>query len=406
MDRYQLALYFVGGFLLSRAMIATRLADSLALALVQGRADLRQSVGLTAITVRLVAFAAMLSFLVPNAVTVLTLLPVVARLRQALVGWAPLREQRRLATLLALAVIYGANIGGMGSITATPANGIFVAFLEARKVPGREAVNFLSWLGWGIPLVAALTALASLLLLLVFRPWRLRVNALELDWQVAPGHHPRRVVTLLMVGYGVGALLLSWAMLKLSSQELVLAATAALTLALSGLLFFYRSGEGAARRPLLTLRECTNELPTRGFVLMAVAVALAGGIYLLGWYRPLVASLVARLPGPDSPFALALAMALIASFATELLSNTAVQLALLAMLQPMPLSLPGATITLGKVVTLSSTCAFMSPIATGVNGLAFGGIKGASLWRMLAVGFLMNVLAALAISFVTLAFSA
>jgi sodium-dependent dicarboxylate transporter 2/3/5 len=40
----------------------------------------------------------------------------------------------------------------------------------------------------------------------------------------------------------------------------------------------------------------------------------------------------------------------------------------------------------------------MSPIATGVNGLAFGGVKGVSFTRMLLVGFIMNIAGALLIS--------
>ena len=50
------------------------------------------------------------------------------------------------------------------------------------------------------------------------------------------------------------------------------------------------------------------------------------------------------------------------------------------------------------IITLSCTSAFMSPIATGVNGLAFGGVKGVSLVRMLLVGFLINLAGALLIS--------
>jgi di/tricarboxylate transporter len=40
----------------------------------------------------------------------------------------------------------------------------------------------------------------------------------------------------------------------------------------------------------------------------------------------------------------------------------------------------------------------MSPIATGVNGLAFGGVKGVSFTRMLLVGFIMNIAGALLIA--------
>jgi sodium-dependent dicarboxylate transporter 2/3/5 len=54
------------------------------------------------------------------------------------------------------------------------------------------------------------------------------------------------------------------------------------------------------------------------------------------------------------------------------------------------------------IITLSCTSAFMSPIATGVNGLAFGGVKGVSFSRMLLVGFIMNIAGALLISSWTL----
>ena len=55
--------------------------------------------------------------------------------------------------MLALATIYGANIGGMGSVTATPANGILVTFAVLENVPGTRDISFASWLVWGIPLV-------------------------------------------------------------------------------------------------------------------------------------------------------------------------------------------------------------------------------------------------------------
>ena len=44
----------------------------------------------------------------------------------------------------------------------------------------------------------------------------------------------------------------------------------------------------------------------------------------------------------------------------------------------------------------------MSPIATGVNGLAFGGVKGVSFRKMLGVGLIMNIAGALLISIWTI----
>ena len=45
-------------------------------------------------------------------------------------------------------------------------------------------------------------------------------------------------------------------------------------------------------------------------------------------------------------------------------------------------------------VSLASTCAFMTPVATPVNALAFGGIGGVSLGRFMKNGLLMNLLSA------------
>ena len=61
-----------------------------------------------------------------------------------------------------------------------------------------------------------------------------------------------------------------------------------------------------------------------------------------------------------------------------------------------------STLGLLIIITLACTSAFMSPIATGVNGLAFGGVKGVSFSRMLLVGFIMNIAGALLISVWTL----
>ena len=76
----------------------------------------------------LIGAAALMSFFIPNAITMLTLLPVLELLSRAF------REDgnHRVPTILTLAVLYGANIGGMGSVTGTPTNILFVGYLKAQ----------------------------------------------------------------------------------------------------------------------------------------------------------------------------------------------------------------------------------------------------------------------------------
>jgi sodium-dependent dicarboxylate transporter 2/3/5 len=108
----------------------------------------------------LVALTAFLSFFIPNAITVLTLLPILELLRKAYAEVAP---KQGIPTMLALSVIYGANIEGMGSVTATPANGILVTYAELNHVAGRDYLNFAPWLIWGIPLVFCFVMVAWLI---------------------------------------------------------------------------------------------------------------------------------------------------------------------------------------------------------------------------------------------------
>jgi sodium-dependent dicarboxylate transporter 2/3/5 len=51
-------------------------------------------------------------------------------------------------------------------------------------------------------------------------------------------------------------------------------------------------------------------------------------------------------------------------------------------------------------VSVSSTAAFMSPIASPVNAVAFASIKGVSLRRMILKGFVLNIVSSLWITIV------
>ena len=117
MDKIQLIFFFISGFLVSRLMIKARLPQRIVFWFIG-----KKKLSLAKILFYLIAIAAFLSFFIPNAITVLTLLPLLELLRRSYEKANG--PSRSVATMLALATIYGANIGGMGSITATPANGI------------------------------------------------------------------------------------------------------------------------------------------------------------------------------------------------------------------------------------------------------------------------------------------
>jgi sodium-dependent dicarboxylate transporter 2/3/5 len=99
-----------------------------------------------------------------------------------------------------------------------------------------------------------------------------------------------------------------------------------------------------------------------------------------------------------SAFLLLLIVGAIATFTTELMSNTVIQLAMFLTLFPLTKVYPDIGWQTMLVITLTSGCAFMSPIATPSNGLGFGVVKKLSLRHMLTSGLLMNIFSLFAIT--------
>jgi sodium-dependent dicarboxylate transporter 2/3/5 len=396
MDKIQLIFFFISGFLVSRLMIKVRLPQRIVFWFIG-----KKNLSLTQILFYLIAASAFLSFFIPNAITVLTLLPLLELLRRAYE--AANGPSRSVATMLALAVIYGANIGGMGSITATPANGILVTYAVLNDVPGTQHLTFASWLIWGIPLVIILVCIAALILFAVLRPWRYQKNRIQIPFDADEAYHPFQKITVwITVFYFLSSFILSlWLMYSPQRTTLLLVITGALTVLFALFLFFVplQVGDIAnARQVLLKAADCYNELPTKGFVFVGIAVVLAAILYALG-----IQDVVSRwsaiiIPTAVPVLVLFFLIALTTSFATEVLSNTAVQLSFFVMALPLSKSLGFSALEMLIIITLSCTCAFMSPIATGVNGLAFGGVEGVSFSRMLVVGCCMNIAGAILIA--------
>ena len=397
MDKIQLIFFFISGFLVSRLMIKVRLPHRIVFWFIG-----KKNLSLAKILSYLVAISAFLSFFIPNAITVLTLLPLLELLRRAYE--AANGPSRSVATMLALSIIFGANIGGMGSITATPANGILVTFAVLNDVPGIEHLTFASWLIWGIPLVIIFVGIAALILCLTLHPWKYQKNSIHLPFDVDEVYHPFQNLTIwISVFYFLSSFILSLLLMYLPERiSLMLLLSGFLTLLFISFLFFVPlTGSNAvnSRQVLLKISDCYNDLPTRGFVFVGIAVVLAAVLYGLnihelftGW-----SGFVMQMGLPT--FVLFFFIALATSFSTEVLSNTAVQISFFVMALPLAKQLGIPALEVLVIITLASTSAFMSPIATGVNGLAFGGVKGVSVVRMLLVGFIMNIFGALLISY-------
>jgi solute carrier family 13 (sodium-dependent dicarboxylate transporter), member 2/3/5 len=402
MDKIQLIFFFISGFLVSRLIIKVRLPNRIVYWFIG-----EKHLSISKILFYIIIIAAFLSIFIPNVITVLTLLPLLELLRRS---WEISNgPSKRIATMLALALIYGANIGGMGSITATPANGILVTYALLNNVPGIEDLSFASWLVWGIPLVIVFSGLAWLICCFILRSWQYQKNRIHLPFETSQVFHPLQKKTLwITVFYFSSSFVLSFLLMRSPDQTpLILIITGILTLVFILFLFLVpvkSSKISASKQVLLKIADCYNDLPAKGFVFVGVAVALAGILYVLNIQEVFAKWAGLVIPKGISALGLFLFIALATSFSTEILSNTAVQLSFFVMVLPLAETMGFPTLDALIIITLSCTCAFMSPIATLVNGLAFGGVKGVSVMSMLVVGFFMNITGALLISSWTLFF--
>jgi sodium-dependent dicarboxylate transporter 2/3/5 len=182
---------------------------------------------------------------------------------------------------------------------------------------------------------------------------------------------------------------------------LILFISGGVTLLLILFLFFlpFKSDTGSiSKKALLKISDCYNELPIKGFLFIGIAVILAAVLYTFNIHELFSRWSGLIIPSGVSVFMFFIVIALATSFSTEVLSNTAVQLSFFIMALPLAKTLGFSALEVLIIITLSCTSAFMSPIATGVNGLAFGGVKGVSFAKMLLVGFIMNIAGALLIS--------
>lgn len=388
LSRLPLALLFVGGYVASRLLAETRLTHAFVL-----RVLARARGGLWAVCGAVIVAGAALSLFIPNAVTVLALLPVLAELDRAYGA-----RGVRAATPLTLAAIYGANIGGMGSLVGSPANMLLIGALEVFQVPGRGQITFLNWFLWALPLVIVLCA-AAWLVVRPALPARSKQGE-DSRWHgmevvpLTPWQRSAFVLFAQFLLFWIGSSLASGLIPAYARYEAAVAA---------GFTIYYiyvcvrPSGPGccATKEPLLTLRALFSGLPRRGLVFLALVGVLIVVVRQTG-LDDRAAAVFESVMGADAPmFLFLLATCLTVMFLTEALSNTVVSVAFFAVAYHAAAAHGADPLPIMIAVSCASTCAFMTPVATPCNALAYGEMRGVSLRTMLLLGLVLNLVSGL-----------
>ncbi|WP_421903432.1 SLC13 family permease [Maridesulfovibrio sp.] len=375
-DRLPLILLFVTGYILYRVTASAALPEYISARAVhfsRGRADY--------LLLALMGVAALLSMFIPNAVTVLAMIPVIRKLDDKL---------EYMTTPLTLSIIYGANIGGMGSLIGSPANLLLIGALDLFDIAGRKSITFFNWFEWALPLVVLMLLLAWFVL---------RFSLPSNGEAIVHGNKVPLLLPRQRKGFYVfGLFALFWSGVSILVEMFPAyraydpLAAMAFCLAFCGYVF----GSG-----MLRLRDLVQGVPKRGVLflgLLGVLIVLVRILRLDESAAGLFTNILDMLGQSGEGFGVYLITALMVILLTEFLSNTVVSTAFFAVIVHVGASYGLNPLPLMVLVSAASTCAFMTPVATPCNSLAVGEMQGMSLRTMLALGMVLNVFGALLMS--------
>ena len=143
---------FMGGFMIAMAMQRWNLHKRMALKIiaVTGTSPSRLILGFMIAT-------AFLSMWMSNSATAMMMVPIAIAIIATVLPTKNYKDmddsQKAFSGCLVLGIAYAAGLGGIGTLIGTPANGILVAQL-AKLFPGAPSIDFFQWMLFGVPFVA------------------------------------------------------------------------------------------------------------------------------------------------------------------------------------------------------------------------------------------------------------
>ena len=297
-------------------------------------------------------------------------------------------------TALMLGIAYAASIGSLGTIIGTPPNTLLVGYLqEAHGI----TIGFGQWMLVGVPLAVVMLVITWFLLTKVlFKP--------EIDH--IPGG--RELITkelhklgpmstgekLVLAIFALAAL--SWVFVPVLFESAPID-DAGIAMAVGFLLFLLPAGAGRGVR--LLDWESAVKLPWGVLLLFGGGLALSAQFSSSGlteWIGERASTLGAV---PVLLIVVIFATGII--FLTELTSNTATAATFLPVAGGVAVGLGLDPMLLAIPVALAATCAFMLPVATPPNAIAFGS-GYVTIGQMIRGGVWLNIIGIVLITLVTM----
>lgn len=393
---------FLGGFLLAIAMEEWGLHTRIALKIITLFGGSPASIIMGFMTA-----AAFLSMWISNTATAVMMLPIGLAIIGKMENEFGEASTKNFAITLLLAIAYSCTLGGIGTLIGTPPNLAFVK-IYGILFPEAPAISFGTWMILAIPIALIMLMFVAFLLIKVFFKFD---DKLQIDKSFIRNEYNKLGKVSFeekTIGMLFGSAALLWIFrseLKLgfltipgwqnifTAPEFINDGTVAITMAL--LLFLIRSKKTDSGKTTLLDVTAFNKVPWGIILLFGGGFALAKGFTSSGLSNFI--GLQFNSLGNLSPIVIVLFTAFIITFLTELTSNTATAQMILPIMASVSLAMGLNPLLLMITATLSTSMAFMLPVATPPNTIIFASDK-MKIQYMVKAGFMINIVGIIVVS--------
>ena len=387
---------FLGGFLIALAMEQWNLHRRIALQIIRFIGG-----GPSMIILGFMVAGGFLSMWISNTATAIMMLPIGLAIVAQMENKFGRRHTHSFTVALMLGIAYSCSVGGMATIVGTPPNLALQRIFEL-SFPEAKPIAFGQWFIMGLPFAVGFGFVVWVLLTKVFFrfPPDLKVDRAIVEQEYrALGAMSFEEKTVSVIFFMTAVLWIFRSKLNLGFVTIPgwsawlpfpgLIDDGTVALVMSMMLFFIPSRSSDAASPALLGVSSFEKLPWGIVLLFGGGFALAEGFQVTG-LSTLIGGKMYVLSGIH-PIIMIAAICFSLTFLTELTSNTATTQMVLPILASVAVAMKLNPLLLMIPATLSTSCAFMLPVATPPNAIVFGSGR-IRIFEMARVGIFINLL--------------